>query len=304
MGATPGGSRTAEAARILSGSDPDRGMMNGLSRPFPSRAVASDQIEIGGLRIAYRRAGTGPPLVLLHGGACDGRVWLRQLEDLSDEFTVAAWDAPGCGQSSDPPETFRMDDYADCLAAFIGALGLKRPHVLGHSFGGGLALALYGRHPAVPRSLTLAGAYAGWAGSLPPEEVARRLRATLEMAEGDPGTPGERPSTGLPDQPVTPRLPGDGVAAGADLHPAGIRVMALAFAEADLRPVLPMIDVPTLLLHGEADERAPRRVADDLHRGIRGSQLVMLPGVGHEIHLEAPGEFNARVRPFLRSIQG
>jgi len=278
--------------------------MAGLSRPAASRTITLDRIELGGLRIAYRRAGAGPPLVLLHGGLCDGRVWRRQLEELSDEFTVVAWDAPGCGGSSEPPETFRLPDYADCLSAFIGALGLKRPHVLGHSFGGGLALAFYGRHQDVPRSLILAGAYAGWAGSLPPEEVARRLQAVLEMVIGNPGDLGGELSADLRDQPVGPGLAAGGEAVAANLHPAGTRVMALAFAEADLRPVLPTVDVPTLLLYGEADERAPLRVANDLHRGIRGSQLIMLPGVGHEIHLEAPHRFNAEVRRFLRSIQG
>src|ERR671919_1022763 len=96
-----------------------------------------DQVEVAGLRIAFERAGGGPPLVLVHGAVCDGRVWRRQLDDLSDEFTVVAWDAPGCGRSADPPESFRLPDYSDALAGFIAALDLGRPHVLGHSFGGG-----------------------------------------------------------------------------------------------------------------------------------------------------------------------
>lgn len=66
-----------------------------------------DRIDVDGLGIAYRRAGDGSLLALLHGGMSDGRQWRRQLEGLSDEFTVVAWDAPGCGASSDPPETFR-----------------------------------------------------------------------------------------------------------------------------------------------------------------------------------------------------
>ena len=94
-----------------------------------------DHIEVEGLRIADRRAGDGPPLFLLHGGPLDSREWRRQLDELSDEFTVVAWDAPGCGRSSDPPETFRSPQFADCLAAFIDALGLGRPHVAGLSFG-------------------------------------------------------------------------------------------------------------------------------------------------------------------------
>src|SRR5215467_2080245 len=130
-----------------------------------------DQIEVKGLRIAYERTGEGPPLLLLHGGLSDSREWRRQLDALSDEFTVVAWDAPGCGQSSDPPEDFRLPAYAECLAAFIDALCLGHPHVLGLSFGGGLALELYRRHPALPHTLILASAYAGWAGSLPADVV-------------------------------------------------------------------------------------------------------------------------------------
>jgi pimeloyl-ACP methyl ester carboxylesterase len=78
-----------------------------------------EQIPVAGLRIAYERAGEGSPLVLLHGGLSDSREWRRQLDALSYEFTVVAWDAPGCGQSSDPPEEFRLPAYADCLAEFM-----------------------------------------------------------------------------------------------------------------------------------------------------------------------------------------
>ena len=124
--------------------------------------------------------------MLLHGGLSDSRMWRRQLNELCDEFTVVAWDAPGCGRSADSPETFRLPDYADCLASFIEEIGLTRPHVLGLSFGGGLALELYHRHPAIPRTLVLASAYAGWAGSLPPEVVEERLRQGLRQSELPP----------------------------------------------------------------------------------------------------------------------
>ena len=84
------------------------------------------------------------------------------------------------------PESFRLGDYADCLAGFIDALGLGQPHVLGLSFGGGLALELYHRHPEIPKTLVLAGAYAGWAGSLPAEVVEQRLQQALREAERPP----------------------------------------------------------------------------------------------------------------------
>ena len=65
-----------------------------------------------GLEIAYRRAGAGPPLVLVHGAASDGRLWQPQLNALADEFTVIAWDETGAGHSSDPPPDFGLAGYA------------------------------------------------------------------------------------------------------------------------------------------------------------------------------------------------
>lgn len=94
----------------------------------------------------------------------------------------------------------------------------------------------------------------------------------------------------------------DGFAANVtQFHPAGLQAMARSFAEADLREVLPRIDVPTLLLYGDQDARAPMNVARDLHTAIPGSKLVILPGVGHVSCVEAPERFTAEVRGFLRS---
>jgi pimeloyl-ACP methyl ester carboxylesterase len=262
-----------------------------------------DRIEIGGLRIAYERAGKGPALLLLHGAYCDSRVWRWQLEELSDDFTVVAWDAPGCGLSSDPSETWRLTEYADCLAAFIEALGLKRLHVLGLSFGAVLALGLYREHPKIPESLVLASAYAGWAGSLPPEVVERRLRQNLNdaglrpeqvVAAYIPGLLTEAAPQALVDEVTTMML---------DFHPVGIRTMTHACGEADLRDVLPRIDVPTLLLYGDKDVRSPLNVAEDIRAGIPKSKLVVIPGVGHANNVEAAERFNAEVRSFLNSVQ-
>jgi pimeloyl-ACP methyl ester carboxylesterase len=75
--------------------------------------------------------------------------------------------------------------------------------------------------------------------------------------------------------------------------------MANAFADADLRDVLPRIDVPTLLLYGDADRRSPLPVAEDLHAGIPGSKLVVIEGPGHMVNLETPERFNEEVRSFL-----
>ncbi|HYY77084.1 MAG TPA: alpha/beta hydrolase, partial [Gaiellaceae bacterium] len=185
---------------------------------------------------------------------------------------------------------------------FVAALGLGRPHVLGHSFGGGLALELYGRHPAVPATLILVGAYAGWAGSLPRTEVERRLRFALEAADRLPG--GFEPTSmpGLFSKAMPPETAAELVTIMSEIRPVATRAMAHALAESDLRDVLPAIHVPTLLLYGDADERSPLNVAEDLRGGIPTSRLVVLAGLGHESYLESPERFNAEVRSFLRSV--
>ena len=87
---------------------------------MPSRGPGShlgrtDQVRVGDLQIAYSRAGRGEPLLFLHGFFGDVRVWGPQMDELSDEYDIIAWDAPGCGRSSDPPDSFSISDYAAVL---------------------------------------------------------------------------------------------------------------------------------------------------------------------------------------------
>ena len=266
--------------------------------------VSVEQVEVDGLRIGYQRAGEGPPLVLLHGYVGDGpATWQPQFEALSDVFTVFAWDAPGAGRSDDPPDQFTMAGYADCLRGFIERLALGRPHVAGLSFGGALAIEFGHRHPAVPRSLVLVSAYAGWAGSLPAEIVDQRLRQALMLAELPAD---ELVATLLPTMftertpPLLVRQFGTAIRA---FHPVGFRAMARASAE-NLREALPRIEVPTLLIYGDRDVRAPSAVAEDLHAAISGSTLEVLPGAGHVCNLDAADEFNAVLRRFLLAQRG
>ncbi|MBT2533046.1 alpha/beta hydrolase [Arthrobacter sp. ISL-48] len=260
-----------------------------------------DSVEVAGLRIAYQRAGQGPPLVLLHGAYEDSRIWWRQLDGLSDDFSVIAWDAPGCGQSDDPPPELTGPDFGDALARFLRAVVSEKPHVLGLSWGSCVALELYKGHPQAAASLVLASAYAGWAGSLPPREVERRI-AQISAELGQPAEAFVQ--DWLPTlftERAGPALLEEAAAIIADFHPAGMRAMLNAMGRSDYRDVLPVITVPTLLLYGAEDVRAPLDVARDMHRNIRGSELVVLPDVGHLAPCEAPEAFNAAVRRFLHA---
>lgn len=284
------------------GDTPEFGASDGAGPHVrPSNGDVMDAIEVRGLKIAFERQGTGPPLVLLHGFVGHSQEWRRQIDTLSDVYTVVAWDAPGAGRSTDPPEMFRLPDYADCLASFIDALGLLRPHVVGLSFGGALAIELYGRHPTVPASLVLASAYAGWAGSLTLEVTGQRLRTTLQAADAPSEQRVQSMIPGMFSSSPSPESVEEFRGIMLEIHPAGLRAMARSLAEADLRVVLPRIIVPTLLLYGDQDSRASLAVAQDIHARIPASRLVVMPGVGHMSSVEAPEHFSAEVRSFLNS---
>lgn len=199
-----------------------------------------------------------------------------------------------------------MADFAEALAGWLTAIGIERPHLLGLSWGSSLALEFYRRYPCVPASLILASAYAGWAGSLSHDEVATRLHSVLASAD----SPRETLLQGLPGL-LGPAIPAEMVDELMDIwmessgsrHPGGYRATAHSMAEADLRSVLKEIRVPTLLLYGELDQRAPLCVAKDLHAAIPGAELVVIPGAGHLSNIEAPEEFNSQVRRFIRSVE-
>jgi pimeloyl-ACP methyl ester carboxylesterase len=90
----------------------------------------------------------------------------------------------------------------------------------------------------------------------------------------------------------------------AALHPAATRTALRAFADGDLRGVLPQVEVPTLLLYGERDERAPRSVWEPLQSTIPTAELVLIPNGGHMVDLEAPDRVNDEIRGFLRRVGG
>lgn len=289
--------RTAKTEKLLK-VRPEPAWAGRYGGPVATKMLS---VEIDGFRVAYQRAGGGPPLILLHGILSDSRAWNRQLADLASDYTVVAWDAPGAGQSSDPSESFGSDDYADCLSAFMEALELDQAHVLGLSWGGVLAQELYRRHPERVRSLILADTYAGWKGSLPEAVCEERLEACLRESELPPAewVPGWLP--GLLTENAPQELRDEVAEVMSDFHPTGYRAMALALVEVDTRDLLPQIRVPTLLLWGEADERAPLSVAQQLRDAIPSARLVVIPQAGHESNVEQPTRFNAAVREFCRS---
>ena len=261
------------------------------------------RVEINGLSIAYEQAGEGPALVLLHGFSHDSRVWRPQLESLVTQFTVLAWDVPGAGQSSDPPRSFEIGDWADCLAGLLDSAGIQLAHIAGLSWGGLLAQEFYRKYAARVQTLVLADTYAGWKGSLPEPLPEERLAACLRDSQLPPSEFVSKYLPGMFSQSPAAEIRNELASIMADFHPPGFQLMARALAYADTRELLPKIRVPTLLIWGDADARSPITVAYQFRDAIPGAKLTIIPSAGHASNLEAPGPFNSAVRDFCLSVE-
>ena len=265
------------------------------------RSTELTRAEVSGHSVAYRDVGEGPPLVLLHGFLCDSRCWRRQLADLSDRFRVVAWDAPGAGSSSDPPDPFTITDWAQCLAQFLDTVSIEYAQVLGLSWGGILAQEFYRLYPARVLALILCDTYPGWKGTLPESASKKRLeRCFLDSL--------------LPPEEFVPRwvpeflteaasadLKEEVAAVVSDFHPLGFRLMAKSSADTDTTDLLPNIGVPTLVLWGDDDRRSPMNIAKQLRDAIPNAELAIIVNAGHLSNMEQPEEFNAQVCRFCLS---
>ena len=258
-----------------------------------------ERVGVGGVEVAYERVGSGQPIVFVHGAALDSRSWRPQLDALGDELTAVAWDEPGVGRSTAVPPGFDLAGFADALAALVDHLGLGPAHLAGLSWGGTVVLECWRRRPDVVATLILMDTYAGWAGSLPADEVGRRVEGVRQQLaapteEFDPTLPG---LFGAEPSPEVVTLMKE---IAADVRPETLACELGIMAATDLSSVLPLIDVPTLLVWGELDARSPLEVAHQFSEAIEGAELVVIPGAGHVSNLEQPDQVNEAIRNFCR----
>lgn len=260
--------------------------------------LTTRHIQVGHARIAVHCSGSGPLTVLVHGYPLDHRMWLETLQGpLQQRRTLCAIDLRGHGQSPWAGDTAHpMELFASDLAAVIGELGGKAD-VVALSMGGYATLALWANHPQVVRSLALVDTRA----NADTEEGKGLREAAMQSVIAN----GRR---WLADQ-MLPKL----VAAQASGTVRGrlqtmIEGTAVETILADLqgmrerpdrRELLPTITVPTLVVAGEQDVLTPPSEAKAMAEAIPGSKLVIVPGAGHMLPMEAPAEFGVALGDFL-----
>lgn len=248
-------------------------------------------IRANGLEIGYEVAGSGPPLVMLHGATSGGlEDFAGQVELFGQAFRIYLPDARGHGATRwDAADGFRFEWLVDDVAAFVDALHLETFHLLGFSMGAATALGFAVRQPERLRTLTLVGISPQ---KEPRASVARRFFDPDRIERHDPAWALELSRRHDPVQ---------GHGAWQRLLPA----IAQGVADQELHgPVeLIRVDAPVLVVAGDRDPFVPVDHAWRLKRQLPDARLFIAPECGHEVMRHRPALFNEALAGFFRSTE-
>jgi pimeloyl-ACP methyl ester carboxylesterase len=247
-------------------------------------------IEANDLKIGYETAGSGPPLVLVHGATSSGHDnFGAQIPVLARLFRIYAPDARGHASTRwDAAAGFRAESLVDDLAAFVAALGLESVHLLGFSMGGMTALAFSAHHPHRVRSLVVGGI-----------SPLREPRASVARRLMDPDRI-ERDDRGWAAVLARRHDAVQGVGAWRRLLPAIAQDVAV---QPLLTPAeLHAIAVPALVIAGDRDPFLPVDQAWALSRQLGDGRLLIVPDSGHDVLAGRPHLVNEALLGFYRSL--
>jgi len=252
---------------------------------------------------AYFEAGSGEPVVLLHGIGARAFSWETQLARWSNAYRVVAWDAPGYGHSDDLPHSEpETAEYADALLDLLDTLAIERPIVVGHSLGALIAGTFAARHPQRLSALVLLSVACGYGHlSFIDRERLFATRAGDLQAMGIAEFAQKRAASI-----VSPHALPEHIArvrdAMSSIRESGYLAAMRMLTNGDLLAITPNIRVPTLVACGSVDTVTPpeqnRRVAES----IPGAAFALVDGAGHAVYVERPDELEACVLPFISSI--
>ncbi|MFN2565983.1 MAG: alpha/beta fold hydrolase [Gemmatimonadaceae bacterium] len=248
--------------------------------------------------IAYDVRGSGPTVVLLHGGVLDRRMWDDDVAAFARRFRVVRYDLRGHGRSPDVREPFSP---VDDLAAVLDAVGAPRAHLVGLSLGSRVALDFALTHPDRVDRLVLVGPFPS--GAQVTEMPAGLDSLMAAASRGDVN----RAAALAADMPAF-AAPRDKAQWVRSLVMANARLFGQSpTAERQMSPPamarLAEVRVPTLIVVGDRDSRDLLKAADSLTAGIRGAQRVTVRNAGHLVNVWEPGVFSRVVVRFLEGLR-
>lgn len=257
----------------------------------------------------YDRRGSGPPIVFVHGALLDHSQWNRQVERVSEEYTTITYDVRGHGKTgASRREHYSIELFADDLAALLEELDVEQPVLCGQSMGGLIAQVYATRHPGAISGLVLADSFApeflsrsehlvrslALRATVPPvrllgyERVERAMVGLYEFI--DPGAAGDYDEIVR----LRSRAPPISTAEFAKV----IRAVA-NFHETTVD--LSLIDVPTLVLHGEHEPAFLERHAWRFGAILPNATVHEVPGAGHASNIDEPEWFSGALGEFLEA---
>jgi len=253
--------------------------------------------ERGVQRMYYERQGAGKPLLLLHGHGGSAQSWLPVIRDLSPVREVIALDFPGYGRSTEPDAPWSVTEYMELIAAFLRQLGMEGVDIVAHSFGARVAILLAATYPELAGKLVLTGA----AGLIPERSKKKRWRSAVYKAlkgaaESAPvrALCGEKRVQAFREALIQRFGSADYRALAPAMRPTFNRVI-----RQDLRPYLPRIKAPSLLIWGADDAETPLWMGRVMEKEIPDAGLVVFEGAGHFAYLDRYQDFLTIVQKFL-----
>lgn len=243
-----------------------------------------------GMRIKYDMIGVGPAMILMHGWGCQSATLNSIASIAAEQHTVYNLDLPGFGKSDEPREVWGVDEYVGMLEEFVSKLGISKPIILGHSYGGRIGI-LYSSKNEVDKLILVDAAgikprrslkYYFKVYSFKTGKVLTRL--LLGKAKAAERIEAMRKKKGSSDY--------------ANSSPVMRAVMSKSVNQ-DLKYAMPAIKAPTLLIWGENDTATPLADAKIMESLIPDAGLVSFPGCGHYSFLDNPYQFAAVLRSFI-----
>ncbi len=249
-------------------------------------------ITVNGLQIHYEQYGQGEDILLLHGWGSSLDAFAYLGGRIAQRYRVTALDFPGFGKSDLPPIPWKVEDYAALTLAFMEAVGLKNPILLGHSFGGRVIIKLCGTGRVVPQKVILVDA----AGVRHKPSFQTRLRTRCFKAAKWALT---RKPWAKACEPALNKVRDYFGSADYNAAPPVLRQTLVQVVNEDLTPLLKNITASTLLIYGENDTATPVADAKVMETEIPDAGLCVIPDAGHWAFVEKAGHVAAIVDSFL-----
>ena len=279
-------------------------MRDPTGRPYPTRLFEFSDGE----EVLYVDAGEGEPLLLIPGADGMKETWRYQLPAFTDRYRVITADL-----RSRFPESANFDCFADDAAELLDGLGIESAIVVGQSLGGAVAMRMASKYPSRIRALVLANTLArvsyehvGFNATLLAPVAAAANRYLPTRAAERLGRGWSENDVWIYDaSPGWKRVVDYALYTGSRTEPghiSGHRVKLLR--SVDLRPQLPAIEVPTLVLKGPRDTYTPAEWAIEIAELIPDAEYVEVDDTGHCSHISMPDEFNRELLEWLDDLEG